>query len=298
MQVAQQQVGEDQPAVVTLYDFRQGSKLAPDQMREVEEVLQNLARVLRRTLGVYLNASVWLELQALSQGSGEQYLRNLPDQPITALFELLPHTPKAVWQMDAPLAYGALHCMLGGRPDNCELITERELSPVEAAVLRRFCKEILDTWALTWPLLDGQAPVVKEVVGDIAQVDVELRHEQVVIALIEANFAGQEGRMWLGLPAGILQMMLRKVETKAAGKQISSALLSNTGATEVKLHVYLAQQMMWLSALQELQEGMQIDLEHHVSDPVAVYLAGKKKFLARTGTQRGRLAVQITEVVG
>jgi flagellar motor switch protein FliM len=295
IEVAQARVGSgQQSAQVTLYDFRQASKLSPDQVRQVQEVLQNLARVLRRTLGLYLNASVWLETRALSQGTGEQYLSNLPDQPITALFELLPHAPKAVWHVDAPLAYAALHCMLGGKPGRCEVVTDREVSPVEATVLRRFFREILDTWALTWTALGQGSPSVREVVGDLAKLDGEVRHEQVVMALIEGNIAGNEGRMWVGLPAGVLQMILRQGENREGERRVSPSLLSSTGTTQVALQVVLGTRRMWLSELRSLEEGAILDLGHHTQDPVEVRLAGKRKFAGRTGVQRGRVAIEIT----
>jgi flagellar motor switch protein FliM len=287
---------DDATTVVTLYDFRQASKLSPDQIREVREVLHGLIRVLRRTLGVYLNAPAWVELQALSQGPGEQYLSNLPDQPMAALFELLPHTPKAAWQIDGPLAHAATHCMLGGRADKVDPQPERELSPVEGAVLGRFFREVLDTWAITWPLLRQRETQVCGIVSNITQLDMELRREQMLMALFEASIAGQEGRMWVGLPAGVLQTILRRAEAAEGERPISPTLLRSTGRTPVELKVNLAQRQMWLSELKRLRPGDVIDLQQHTSDPVGLYLAGKRKFLARTGVQRGRVAVEIVDV--
>jgi len=298
LEAARQSAGEDEPAEVTLYDFRRGSKLSPDQMRDINKGLENLTRVLRRTLGVYLNAAVWLELQALSQGTGSQYLSNMPDHPIAILFELLPHTPKAVCQMDASLAYAAMHAMLGGQMDGCEVYAGRELSVIEAALLQRFWREILDTWALTQPALEGTSPKIIEVVSNLAQLDVELRNEQMVLALIEGNIGGNEGRIWMGLPAGALQMLLREEsEGNKGSRPISAPLLREAGRSRVELRVVLGHCTMWLSEFRGLREGAQIQLDQHVDDPVSIYLAGRKKFVGRTGVRRGRIAVEITQVV-
>ena len=284
---------EDQ-ALVTLYDFRQGVKLTPDQRTQIDERLTRLCAVLSHTLGVYMNTEVTLELQTATQGTYDQYITNLPTPIIMATFELSRHTPLATWQIDAPIAYAAIDCMLGGSGQNIE-VPSRAMTSVEAGILQRLCAEILDTWKIAWDALSDNPPQIKEVVTSMVRVEeVNSPQEQTYIAFIAANLGGIAGHMNISLPAAALQLLLQRSSTAAVGESsIRPQVLETVSRSRMPLRVTLGEHNRCLRDLVDLEVGSVIDLQHYLDRPFVVNIAGRPKFLAKSGVQRGQLAVEL-----
>ncbi len=292
--------GEKDPGeglTVTLYDFRQGVKLTPDQRYQVDEQIHRLCSVLSRTLGVYLNAEVTLTLQTTAQVTYEQYTTNLSSPIIMATFELSPHAPLATWQIEAAVAYTIIDCMLGGSGQQVE-VPSREVTNLEAAVIRRLCQEILDTWHITWGAL-GETPLaVEEMITAVPGLeDVNAPKEQNYTVIIEATVAGTEGHMNVSIPASALQPLLQQPKEQAADRSINPILMERVGKSAVPVKVALGRHQRSVKEICQLQKGTIIDLKHYLDEPLMVFVAGRPKFEGQSGVRRGQLAVKIVGVV-
>lgn len=283
--------GTDEEALAMLYDFSQGVKLAPAQIGEVDAQINRLCSVLSRTLAVYLNTEVTLGLQAASVTSYEQYVSNLPTPVVAATFHLSRHTPLAVWQIDAPVAHAVIDCMLGGTGQQVAT-PSREMTAAEVALTGRFCTEILETWSIGWEALEESALRVEEVITSVAKIeDIHSPNEQSYQGRIEATIGSVQGQMNIALPAAALHSLVQpaKDETEV-GDSVDLTLL---GEGAVPIRATFADRKMFLKEVSQLGEGAIIDLGHYLDDPFVVSVAGRAKFLAESGVQRGRLSVKL-----
>lgn len=289
--------GPDEGTPVTLYNFRQGVKLTPDQTYRMDEQLNRLCSVLTRTLGVYLSTKVTLALQSTTQATYEQYTTNLSSPIIMATFELSPHAPLATWQIEAALAYTIVDCMLGGSGQQVE-VPSREMTNLEAAVISRLCQEILDTWRITWDVL-GEIPLAAgEMITTVAGLeDVNAPKEQNYTAVVEAKVAGTEGHMNVSMPASALQPLLQQPKEQAADRSISPILMENIGKSVVPVKVTLGRHQRSVKEICQLQKDTIIDLKHYLDEPFMVSVAGRPKFEGQSGVKRGQLAVKIVGVI-
>jgi len=290
-------VDADEGVTETLYDFRQGVKLTPDQKHQVDEQINRLCSVLSRTLGVYLNTEVTLALQATTQATYEQYITDLPSPIIIATFELSPHAPLASWQIEAVVAYTIIDCMLGGSGQQIE-VPNREITSLEAAVLSRLYVEILDTWRITWGALGETPMAVKEMITTVAGLgDINAPKEQNYTAVIEATVAGTEGHMNVSMPASALQPLLQWPRESTEDRSINPALMGSMGKSVVPVKVTLGRHKRCLQEISQLQNDTIIDLKHYLDEPLTVSVAGRPKFQGQSGVRRGQLAVKIVGVI-
>ncbi len=296
MEAVVAQKGEQDEAIVTLYDFRLGVKLTTGQRNYLDDQLGRLCSVLSRTLGVYMNTEVKLELQNAAPATYEQYMSNLSSPLIMVTFELTPHTPPATWQIDAPLAHTAIDCMLGATAPPGE-VPNREITAVETALIGRLCQEILDTWKVAWEALSDRPLEITEVItGMIHAEEVNAPQEQNYTVTVEASFGDIQGHMNISLPASGLQPLLQEDATESREeRRIQPQLLETVGRSPVPVRVTLGEHSRSIHDLLALEEGTVIDLQHYVDQLFVVSMAGRPKFLAKSGVRRGHIAVELIQ---
>ncbi len=276
------------------YDFGQAVKLTSDQKYRIDEQTKRLCSVLSRTLGVYLNTEVNLVLQSATQATYKEYIANLSSPVIATTFEISPYTPPATWQIDAPVAYAIIDCMIGGSGRQVG-VPDREATPLEAVVIGQFCDEILNTWSTTWEGIKSSSLQVLEVVTSAGRLEnINSAQEQNYTGVIESSVAGVEGLMHTSMPASALQSLLQRRKRQTVDKDMKPMVMQSVRQAAMPIEVTLGRHRRSVSELAQLQEGSVIDLEHHVDDPCVVSIAGRPKFLARSGVRRGRLAVKLT----
>ncbi len=292
------QAAPEKKAAATAYDFRQAVKITTDQKYRVDEQVKRLCSVLSRTLGVYLNTEVNLILQSATQAIYMEYVANLPSPVIATTFEISPYTPPATWQIDAPVAYAIIDCMLGGSGRQGET-SDREATALEAVVISQFCDEIFNTWNITWEGLKSTSLQVQEVVTSAGRLEnINAAQEQNYTGVIAASVAGVEGCMHISMPASALQSLLQRRKRQAIHKDIRPMVMESVGRAAIPIKVTLGRRRVSLGEVARLQAGSVIDLDHYVDQPLTVSIAGRPKFLGQSGVHRGRLAVRLTGSIG
>src|SRR6056297_3416768 len=74
------------------YDFRRPDKLSKEQMRTLQMIHENLARLLTTTLSTKLRSMVDFEVASIEQLSYEEFIRSLPQPTIIGISEMDPFT--------------------------------------------------------------------------------------------------------------------------------------------------------------------------------------------------------------
>lgn len=130
------------------YDFRRPSKLSKDQIRTLQLIFGNFARLSSTVLSGALHTQVHMAVVSIQQAVFDEYTRGLP--PVTTLHlstvDPLPGT--FVFEIDMNTAFLMLDLLLGGvgtaeQPDH-------ELTDIEEILLRSISNMILSAFADCW----------------------------------------------------------------------------------------------------------------------------------------------------
>ena len=289
----------DASATVTLYDFRDATKLSPDQTHELANRCTVLSKVLSRTLTAYLNAPLSVAFAGLDYPTLDQYIRGLPSNPILVIFALDPHSAPAIWQIDPAIAALFINTMLGAAP-----LTEETLphdpTPIEAALLARLFNEILRTWTLTWPALAQLSPTVTRIISTVADLDISTDAQDIVHASCRFQIGDYSAPTNLALPQASLQRLLRPLE-RDSGRTSPPPRLSLSGpvskqaaAAAIPVIAELARLHLPLRTVANIQPGDLLPLNQHPAHPLTITIAGTPTFHARPGHQLSHLAARIT----
>ena len=298
MHIAQEQVGKDEPAEVALYDFRDATKLLPDQIHELRDRCTVLAKVLSRTLSAYLNAPLTVSFEGLDHPTFDQYLRGLPPNPIIAIFTLEPHSPAAVWQIDPAIVLPLLDTMLGAS-DPSPTPPSHELTPIESALLTRLFDEILHTWTLTWPALAHLNPTTDTLTTTLASLDISSQAQDILHATFRLTLGEITAPANLALPQSSLQRLLRRAtDTQSDTPDPSSLSLRGPVShhafkSVLTVAAEVARIRLPLRYLSNLKPGDVIPLHTHPAQPLTISIAGTPKLQAQPGQYMAHLAARI-----
>ncbi len=298
MDIAQAQAGTGEPAEVALYDFRDATRLLPDQAHELRDRCTVLAKVLSRTLSAYLNVPLAVSFEGLDHPTFDQYLRGLPPNPIIAIFTLDPHSPAAVWQIDPAIALPLLDTMLGAsEPSPTQ--PSHELTPIESALLTRLFDEMLHTWTLTWPALAQLNPTVDALATTLATLDISSQAQDIVHATFRLTLGEITAPANLALPQTSLQRLLRR-STNTQSDTADPSPLSLHGPVShhavrsvITLAAEIARIRLPLRYLSNLKPGDLIHLHTHPAQPLTITIAGTPKLQAEPGQYMAHLAARI-----
>ena len=302
MAIAEQQAPPGRDAHVALYDFRDTSKLSPDQAHELEDRCAVLSKVLTRTLTAYLNAPVTVSFEGLDHPSFDQYIKGLPPNPVLAIFPLDPHAASAVWQIDVSCAVPLLSAMLGSVTATPPPPTH-ELTPIESALLRRLIDEMLHTWTLTWPALATYQPHVERITTTVATLDITSDSQEICHAAFRFRIGDISGPSNLALPQAAIQRILRTdADTRSpASQRIDTSLATPLSQQAVRsvlpITVEVARTRMTLRELGNLQPGDVIPLNKHAASPLTLCVAGTPKFYAEPGHYMAHSAARVIKPI-
>jgi flagellar motor switch protein FliM len=286
-------------ATVTLYDFRDATKLSPDQIKELANRCTVLSKVLSRTLTAYLNAPLSVAFEGLDYPTFDQYIRGLPSNPILLIFTLDPHSAPAVWQIDSRIAALLIDTMLGAAPDAHDPLPH-DPTPIEAALLARLFNEILHTWTLTWPALAHLSPTVTRLVSTVAGLDISADAQDIVHAIYRFQIGDYSAQTNLALPETSLQRLLRRLQRDTPNTadplriSLSGPVSKHAAASSIPIVAQIARLRLPLRTISNIKPGDILPLHQHPAHPLIITIAGTPIFYAQPGHQLSHLAARIT----
>ena len=73
---------------LTLYDFKRPNKFSKEQVRTLQNIHENFARILANFLTAYLRTSIQITLESVSQLTFEEFIFSLPTPTLMTIFSV------------------------------------------------------------------------------------------------------------------------------------------------------------------------------------------------------------------
>jgi len=281
---------------VSLFDFRHTVQLSPEELRSIEAECRNLCRVLSRTIVPYLNVDTEFNLLSVGVANIDQFIHNFAPTPVVCVFRFTRHSPLAMWEMTPPLAFAVIEHMLGAMKPSAP--PAREVTTIEAAIIRRFFNELLSIWKLTWRALEDMDLEVDFITSSMAKVDMRQVEANVIHVVFQVRIGDREGTMNLGLPLSALRSLLREEKMQPGQGDVDVQEVPRPmESLRVDVAVRLPSVRIPLAELRSVRPGEIIPLAVRADAPFMIYVNDVPKFIGESGMAEGRMAVRITEAI-
>lgn len=284
------------------YDFKRPQRVNKDQIRIIENIHEQFARLFSSTLASSMRMVVDADTAFTDQVLYNEFILSLPNPCSAYSFVMSPPEGPAVLSFSPELLMAIIDRAFGGRGTGLTG-DARPLTPIEINVVSKLVSRIFHdleaTWELTTPVQISE--VVLETNPEFIQIAGS--GDPVMLIAFEANSNHVSGLIHLCYPLTTLEPLLPKIteQHRFMGRRPSPEDIQNRSRafnkTKVPVAVHLAHGTLPLKELSGLQQGDVIKLDTTKDQPAVVFLGNQPKFLARPGLDGRKRAVKIIEVI-
>lgn len=284
------------------YNFRTANKFHKEQIRTLNIVYDNFARLLASYLSTTLRAIVEIEVISIEEQTFNEFNNSLPDPVILSIFSMTPLEGLLMMEITPGVAFAMINRLFGGGDGFGE--TSKEFSEIELSILEKLIRQFLGLMVEAWDKVAEVNPRLDriETSGQFAQI-VSLNE---TIAIVTMNVT-------IGETSDLINLCIPHVAIEPVAQQLGLKLFYSTSDREVipqpekikrslvdmpvRLHAYFDNTRATVGDVYSLQVGDVIQLDHNVNKPININVEHLPKFTGVIGTSGNHYAVSIVDVL-
>lgn len=290
---------------VQTYDFKKAHRFSHDQIRTLNRIHENFARLITSYLSTQLRTLVQINVFSVEEFSYEDFIANVQKKSILGVFKADPLQGNMVMQFSPNLAAVMFDRMLGGQGIVSQT-NNHDLTEIEESVIRRVYIRTLESFQEAWSSVVKISPQLQEIEVNPLFLTMSPPNETVVLVSLQVKIGDVDGTIIICLPYVGLENVLPKLsarhwlanQKKTIEKHEMEALEKNVQGTRLDVKAILGRSTIQFGDLLKMQNGDVIRLNESYEDPVTILVDEKQKFFAQPGVSKGKMAVQITDIHG
>jgi len=282
------------------YDFRRPDKFSKDQLRTLQAIHENVARIYGARLSARLRTPVSIGLAETSQMIFDEYVSELtlPTQLVVLAADSL--GGPFMLDFDLGLAYACVDRLLGGAgripPDR------NEPTAIESELIGRLIGEVLPAISEGWAHLQPVEARVSETALRPALLRIAAPSHVVAVLTYEVRLAGQTAPLTVCYPHSTLEPLLprlsatawySKPERNGDQKTDTSGLAAVLQSVEVPVAATLVGAELSVDELVGLQAGDIIRFDDRFDQPIRLTVMNEARAWAIPGRIGDRVALRI-----
>ncbi|MGY8825770.1 MAG: flagellar motor switch protein FliM [Candidatus Latescibacterota bacterium] len=289
--------------IVTSYDFKHPARVNKDQLRTLENLHDNFARLLSSTFSGAMRAVVDVDTAFVDQTTYAEFIMSLSNPSCSYQFTLGPTNGQAIIDFAMPVVFAFVDRIFGGKGSS-QGVEARQLTPIEIGVINRIVKRVIEDLEATWE------PILRVEITDIELetnpefMQITAASEIVILLAFEVNSTNASGLVSLCYPFFTLESILPRLGQQSyvrTSRMNQEEMLRQNNLrlqkTHLPIRVELARGMTTFRTLQDLQIGDVLTLDTEINEPTIIYVNDEPKYIGRPGRMGRKNAVQITEYI-
>lgn len=289
--------------IITTYDFKHPARVNKEQLRTLENLHDNFARLLSSTFSGAMRAVVDVDTAFVDQTTYAEFIMSLSNPSCSYQFTLGPTSGQAIIDFAMPVVFAFVDRIFGGKGSS-QGVEARQLTPIEIGVINRIVKRVIEDLEATWE------PILRVEITDIELetnpefMQITAASEIVILLAFEVNSTNASGLVSLCYPFFTLESILPRLgqqsyvrTNRMNQEEMRSANRSRLVKTKVPLRVELARGEATFRELHELQVGDIVRMESEIREPAVLYVNQQPKFIGVPGRKGRKNAVLITRYI-
>ena len=295
-----QEEEEEKAEEYQTYDFRRPTKFSKEQLRTLQIIHENYARILGNFLTAYLRVPVKLEVQSVSQVTYEEFIFSLPVPTLVTIFNMSPDLGVAMLESNPTVVFPLIDLVFGGSGKSNP--TPRELTEIELSVMEQLNIKLLDNLSYVWKGIAELDPQIESMDSNPQFNQVIATSETVALVTISAEIQDHKGFINLSYPYITLERVINKLTAQQWFNQYSQqdsyrlepqALKKFLSDSSVEVKAILGTTAITLEDFLHLQEGDVLQLNRQEGEPLEVYIEDKPMFRGQPGLKGSRMAIKV-----
>jgi len=282
------------------YDFRRPSKFSKEQIRTLQVIHENYARILGNFLSAYLRVPVQIRLVSVSQVTYEEFVFSLPVPTLLTVFNMSAELGSAMLETNPSFVFPIIDLVFGG--EGRQLKKTRELTDIELTVMQQINNKLLQNLSYVWEDIAPLKPHVENMDTNPQFNQMFASTETVALLSFSVQIKENQGFINLCFPFITLEKIMPKLtaqfwfrgQTQNTGEFSDYTIIKQLEKVNVELSAILGRTTITLEDFLQFQEGDIIPLSRREGEDLEVFVEGELLFKGQPGAQGQNLALQIT----
>ncbi|MED1784799.1 flagellar motor switch protein FliM [Brevibacillus fortis] len=294
---------EETERKIKVYDFKRALRFSKDQIRGLTRIHENYARLLTTYFSAQLRTFVQITVASVDQLPYDEFIRSIPKMTILNIFEAPPLEGRMVLEVNPNIAYTMLDRLLGGQgaiPEKMGALTE-----IETTVMERVFGKALDTFHEAWKQIIELDPYQEGLEMNPQFMQIVSPNEIVVVISFSTKIGDTTGMINLCLPHVVLEPIMTKLsgqywfskQKKTRDEEERLRVEERVKVAKLPIVAEMGTATITVGDFMQLQKGDVIQLDQSIDNKLKIKVGDHLKFLGQPGTLKGRVAVQIDEVI-
>ena len=295
---------DEEGRIVTSYDFKHPARVNKDQLRTLENLHDNFARLLSSTFSGAMRAVVDVDTAFVDQTTYDEFVMSLSNPSCSYQFTLGETGGQAIIDFAMPVVFAFVDRIFGGKGSS-QGVSARVVTPVEIGVINRIVKRVIEDIEATWePILPVEITDI-ELETNPEFMKITAGSEIVILLAFEVNSTNASGLVSLCYPFFTLEPIMPLLGQQTYGRgherrlpkrreRLGDLPLDVMGPTPIPLNVEMGQARMPLSKASVLKVGDVVTMDTRTSDPCVMYVGDKPKYYVQPFAEDGKMHAEIT----
>jgi len=283
---------------INTYDFRHPARVSKDQLRTLQNLHDNFARLVSATFSTLQRAVIEINLVSVDQITYSEFIMSLSSPSCTYTFRMEPLEGVAIIDFSQSVVFSFVDRLFGGR--GTSIVTEREITWIEKSVMNNIINRTLRDLERTWERIIPLECNVEMLETNPEFVQVVPSSETVVLISFELKSENVSGLINLCYP----YITIEPIALRLGGQNLVSSakevpreeLEKNRRRIRVFdaiVKAILGESTLSVRDMLDLKIGDVVTLERRLNEELEIYVENELKFLGRAGLLGKYKAVEI-----
>lgn len=294
---------EETQKKVRAYDFKRAVRFSKDHIRSLTRIHENFARYLTTYFSAQLRTFVQISVVQVEQLPYDEFIRSIPKMTILNIFEAEPLEGRMVLEVHPNVAYAMLDRLLGGAgtsPTKINALTE-----IETIVMERIFSRAFESLQEAWKSVIDLSPRMEALETNPQFMQIVSPNETIALISLSTKIGDTTGMINLCIPHVVIEPIMPRLsvhhwfvsQKKTSAPDEVMALQARLHKAKLPIIAELGDSSISVREFLNLSVGDVVSLNKPVDEMLKIRIGEKLKFIGTPGTTRGKLAVQISEIV-
>ncbi|OXM84677.1 flagellar motor switch protein FliM [Paenibacillus rigui] len=294
---------EESQKKVRAYDFKRAVRFSKDHIRSLTRIHENFARYLTTYFSAQLRTFVQISVVQVEQLPYDEFIRSIPKMTILNIFEAEPLEGRMVLEVHPNVAYAMLDRLLGGAGTSPAKINA--LTEIETIVMERIFSRAFESLQEAWKSVIDLSPRMEALETNPQFMQIVSPNETIALISLSTKIGDTTGMINLCIPHVVIEPIMPRLsvhhwfvsQKKTSAPEEVLALQARLHKAKLPIIAELGESQISVREFLNLQVGDVVSLNKPVDEMLKIRIGEKLKFIGTPGTTRGKLAVQISEIV-
>lgn len=289
---------------IKVYDFKRPDKFSKDQLRAIQMIHEAFARQLTTVMSTLIRSMVSAEVASVDQLAYEEFVNSLVQPTVIGTVEMHPFDGNILLELNPNLVFAIIDRMLGGKGEFSGKV--RELTDIEKTVTERVLMRMLELLEDSWSTVVDVRFRFESMESNPFFVQICPPRDMVLLVIMKLKVGDIEGMLSLCFPYFLMEPIVDKLSSQQWFASTSrkrdederDRIVASLKNVRIPLSLELGHTMLSLADVYALEPGDVIKLDETRESEISVRVGNQVRFKARPGTCDGRLAAELTRIVG